>query len=248
VRFGPDLGRWIDAVGEFEALSAFAALSYEHPEYAFPEIVEEAPCLEATAIGHPLLPVSRCVRNDVMLSGENQALIVSGSNMSGKSTLLRTVGVNVVLALAGSPVCAERLRLSPLAIGASIRIQDSLMEGSSRFYSEILRLRQITELTRGGLPVLFLLDEILNGTNSHDRGIGAEAVVRNLVEGGAIGLVTTHDLALTRLAEALAPRVANVHFQDHLANGVIAFDYRMHPGIVTKSNALELMRAVGLNV
>jgi DNA mismatch repair ATPase MutS len=168
--------------------------------------------------------------------------------MSGKSTLLRTIGINTVLGLAGAPVCANALRLSPLAIGASIRLQDSLLEGNSRFYAEILRLRQITELSQDGLPVLFLLDEILNGTNSHDRGIGAEAVVRNLAQSGALGLVTTHDLALTRFADSLSPRATNVHFQDHLEDGVIAFDYRMHPGVVTKSNALELMRAVGLDV
>ncbi len=248
LRCGSDLGRWIDAVGEIEALCAFAAFHYEHPDYAFPEICDGGPRFEGVAIGHPLLPADTCVRNDVTLSAERAALIVSGSNMSGKSTLLRSVGINAVLALAGAPVCAEALKLSPLAIGASIRLRDSLLEGNSRFYAEILRLRQITELTCGALPVLFLLDEILSGTNSHDRGIGAEAVVRNLVESGAIGLVTTHDLALTRLADALAPRAANVHFQDHLEDGVIAFDYRIHPGVVTKSNALELMRAVGLDV
>jgi len=248
LRFGPALARWIDAVGEFEALCALAGFSYEHPDYAFPEIVDGTPRFEGRAIGHPLLPADRCVRNDLTLSAESPVLIVSGSNMSGKSTLLRTVGINTVLGLAGAPVCADALRLSPVAIGASIRVQDSLLEGNSRFYAEILRLRQISELSQGALPVLFLLDEILNGTNSHDRGIGAEAVVRNLIGRGAIGLVTTHDLALTQLAESLRPHATNVHFQDHLEDGVIAFDYRMHPGVVTKSNALELMRAVGLEV
>jgi len=248
VRFGPDLARWIDAVGEFEALCGFAGFSYEHPDYAFPEIFDGAPRFAGVAIGHPLLPHDRCVRNDLTLSGDSPALIVSGSNMSGKSTLLRSVGINAVLALAGAPVCARELRLSVLAIGASIRLRDSLREGNSRFYAEILRLRQITELAQSELPVLFLLDEILSGTNSHDRGIGAEAVVRNLIESGAIGLVTTHDLALTRLADSLSPRAENVHFQDHLEEGAIAFDYRIHPGVVTKSNALELMRAVGLDV
>jgi DNA mismatch repair ATPase MutS len=133
-------------------------------------------------------------------------------------------------------------------VGASIRLQDSLQEGSSRFYAEILRLRGIVELSRGDCPALFLLDEILHGTNSHDRGIGAEAVVRTLVENGAIGLVTTHDLALTRVAEKFGARAANIHFQDEHEDGTISFDYRVHPGIVTKSNALELMRAVGLDV
>jgi hypothetical protein len=248
IQFGPDLARWIDAVGEFEALCSFAGFSYEHPDYAFPEIVEGSPRFEGVSIGHPLLAGDRCVRNDLTLSGENPVLIVSGSNMSGKSTMLRSVGVNTVLGLAGAPVCASEMRLSPIAIGASIRLQDSLLEGNSRFYAEILRLRQISELAQNELPVLFLIDEILSGTNSHDRGIGAEAVVRNLMESGALGLVTTHDLALTRLADSLSPRAANVHFQDHLEDGVIAFDYRVHPGVVTKSNALELMRAVGLDV
>ena len=248
VQFGPDLGRWIDAVGEIEALCALAGFSYEHPDYAFPEVSTGGPRFEGVAIGHPLLPGDACVRNDLTLSSDSPVLIISGSNMSGKSTLLRSVGINTVLAQAGAPVCANELRLSPVAIGASIRLQDSLLEGNSRFYAEILRLRQITELAKDGLPTLFLLDEILSGTNSHDRGIGAEAVVRNLVGSGAIGLVTTHDLALTRLADSLTPHAVNVHFQDHLEDGVIAFDYRIHPGVVTKSNALELMRAVGLDV
>jgi DNA mismatch repair ATPase MutS len=246
--YGEALELWIAAVGEFEALCALAGFSYEHPDYPFPEIVEESVSFEGIAIGHPLLPADRCVRNDVKLVGDQQLLIVSGSNMSGKSTLLRTIGTNTVLGLSGAPVCAQHLRISPLAIGASIRLQDSLQEGSSRFYAEILRLRQIADLSQGELPALFLLDEILHGTNSHDRGIGAEAVLRNLLENGAIGLITTHDLALTQVAEVLAPRAVNVHFQDHLEDGEIAFDYRMHDGIVAKSNALELMRAVGLEV
>jgi DNA mismatch repair ATPase MutS len=175
-------------------------------------------------------------------------LVISGSNMSGKSTLLRTVGTNAVLAFAGAPVCAASLRISPLSIGASLRVRDSLLEGRSRFYAEIERLRQIVELCDGQLPVLFLLDEILHGTNSHDRGIGAEAVVRGLVERGALGLVTTHDLALARVAEVLAPRGRNVHFEDHLEEGEIMFDYRVRPGVVERSNALALMRAVGLDV
>jgi len=248
VRCGPSLASWIDAVGEFEALAAFSSFAYEHREFPFPEIVEGGVQFEGVALGHPLLPSDRCVRNDLSLTPPLQLLIVSGSNMSGKSTLMRTVGTNTALALAGAPVCADRLRLAPVSIGASIRIQDSLQEGSSRFYAEILRLRQITELAREHGPALFLLDEILHGTNSHDRGIGAAAVVRNLVDSGSIGIVTTHDLALTQVADALGQRARNVHFQDHLEDGVVKFDYRMHDGVVTKSNALELMRAVGLEV
>jgi DNA mismatch repair ATPase MutS len=187
----------------------------------------------------------------VALGDAPRALVVSGSNMSGKSTLLRTVGTNAVLALAGAPVRARRLRLSPLAVGASIQLHDSLREGESRFYAEVQRIAHIVEAAGrpdGGPPVLFVLDEIFHGTNSHDRRIGAEAVVRALLERGAIGLVTTHDLALARVADALAPRVANVHFEDRMREGRVQFDYRMRPGVITRSNALALMRAVGLDV
>jgi DNA mismatch repair ATPase MutS len=188
------------------------------------------------------------VRNDVTIGGELRVLVVSGSNMSGKSTLLRTIGVNTVLALAGATVRARRLRLSPLTTGASIRVQDSLRAGESRFYAEITRLRQIMDTAAGNRPVLFLIDEFLHGTNSHDRRIGAEAIVRGLVERGAIGLITTHDLALAHIADALGPAGVNVHFEDHLENGRMTFDYRMRPGVVQKSNAIELMRSIGLEV
>ncbi len=245
---GAKIPQWLDAVAEIEALSSLASYAYEHPRDPFPELVEGEVCFEGESLGHPLISESRAVRNDLRLGSAPRTLIVSGSNMSGKSTLMRTVGTNVVLALAGAPARARRLRLSPLAIGASIHILDSLQTGASRFYAEITRLRQIVELTKGELPLLFLLDEILSGTNSHDRLIGAEAVVKGLVERGAIGLVTTHDLALTRIVETLNGRAANVHFEDHLENGRMIFDYKMLSGIVQRSNALELMRSVGLEV
>ncbi len=245
---GPAVARWLAAVGELEALSSLAAYSYEHPHDPFPELVPGAARFEGEGLGHPLLPEARNVRTTLRLSEEPSVLIVSGSNMSGKSTLLRTVGTNTVLALAGAPVRAHRLRLSPLQVGASIRIQDSLQAGASRFYAEITRLRQIVELTKATPPVLFLLDEILHGTNSHDRRIGAEGVVRGLIERDAIGLVTTHDLALTRIADELSSRAANVHFEDHLEGGQMTFDYLLRPGVLQRSNALELMRSVGLEV
>jgi DNA mismatch repair ATPase MutS len=245
---GPALGQWLAAIAEIEALSALATYSFEHPDDPFPDLCDTSPMFEGEQLGHPLLPASRCVRNDVRLDRERAVLIVSGSNMSGKSTLLRTVGINTVLALAGAPVRARHLRLSWLSLGASIRVQDSLQAGASRFYAEITRLRQIVDIAQLSPPLLFLLDEILHGTNSHDRLIGAEAVVRGLVDLGAIGLVTTHDLALSRIVDASSLRAANVHFEDHLEDGRMVFDYRMRPGIVEKSNALELMRAVGLKV
>lgn len=245
---GPPVAQWLNAVGEVEALLAFAGYAYEHPDDTFPEFTAGTPLFYGEGLGHPLLSEARSVGNDVRLGGDLRVLIVSGSNMSGKSTLLRTVGTNAVLAMAGAPVRAHALRLSPLAVGASIRVMDSLQGGSSRFYAEITRLRRLVDMTDGRLPLLFLLDELLHGTNSHDRRIGGEAVVRSLVDRGAIGLITTHDLALAHIAEALAPRGANVHFEDHIEHGQISFDYRMRPGVVEKSNALELMRSIGLDV
>jgi hypothetical protein len=273
---GPVVRRWLTATGEMEALCSLASHAFEHPDDPFPEFT---PCaggtacaasevgqavppaffgalLEAEGIGHPLIEESRVVRNDVRIGGAAPAgprvLVVSGSNMSGKSTLLRTLGVNAVLAQAGAPVRARRLRISPLAVGASIRVTDSLQGGVSRFYAEILRLRQILDATARpgpeGAPVLFLIDEFLHGTNSHDRLIGAEAVVRGLVERGAIGLITTHDLALADIAVTLGERAANVHFEDHIEDGRMVFDYAMRPGVVRKSNAIELMRSVGLEI
>jgi len=245
---GAAVRRWLTATGEIEALCSLASHAFEHPGDPFPEFTETGPLLEAEAIGHPLIPAGRVVRNSVRLAERPQVLVVSGSNMSGKSTFLRTLGINVVLAQAGAPVCAARLRLSPLAVGASIRLTDSLQDGVSRFYAEILRIRQILDITAGPLPVLFLIDEFLHGTNSHDRRIGAEALVRALVARRTIGLVTTHDLALADIAGVLGERAANVHFEDHLEDGKIRFDYVLRPGVVRKSNAIELMRSVGLEI
>jgi len=245
---GPAVARWLAAIGELEALGSLAGYAYEHPADPFPEIVADGPRFEGEGLGHPLIAAAHCVRNDVHLGDPVRVLIVSGSNMSGKSTLLRTVGVNAVLALAGAPVRARRLRISPLALGATVRILDSLQAGSSHFYAEITRLRVLMDLAQGPRPLLFLLDEIFHGTNSHDRQIGAEAIIRGFLKRGAIGLVTTHDLALTHAAESLAPQAANVCFEDHLENSRLVFDYRMRPGVVQKSNALALMRAVGLEV
>ncbi|MSV28410.1 MAG: mismatch repair protein [Bryobacterales bacterium] len=247
-RAGVHVRQWLDAVGEIEALSSLAAYSYEHPDDAFPEFADGPALFDGENLGHPLLPAARTVRNSVQLHEGLKLLLVSGSNMSGKSTLLRTVGINTALAMAGAPVRAARLRLSPLAVGASIRITDSLQGGASRFYAEITRLRRILDIARGPVPLLFLLDELLNGTNSHDRRIGAEGIVRGFLEHGALGLVTTHDLALTEIATSMGKAAANVHFEDHLEEGVITFDYKLHDGVVQKSNALEMMRAIGLHV
>jgi MutS domain V len=247
---GRGVRRWLEAVAELEALSSVAGYAYEHPDDTVPEILDlprdRRPVIEGEALRHPLL--RDAVPNDVRLGGDApRVLLVSGSNMSGKSTYLRTVGVNVVLALAGAPVHAARLRLTPAHAGATLRIQDSLQAGRSRFYAEITRLKALVDLAAGPFPLLFLLDEILHGTNSHDRRIGAEAIVTGLLERSAIGLVTTHDLALTELAAA-GGALANAHFEDQVRDGEIVFDYLLRPGVVRHSNALALMRAVGLEV
>jgi hypothetical protein len=247
---GRAVENWLRVVGELEALSALATYAYEHPADPFPILVRQGAVFQAEALGHPLMADEVAVRNDVRLGGAAapRVFVISGSNMSGKSTLLRSVGVNVVLALAGAPVRATALRLSPLSLGATLRIEDSLQAGRSRFYAEILRIRGIIAAARGPSPLLFLLDEILHGTNSYDRRIGAEAIVRALMGLETVGLVTTHDLALTELPARLGASAANMHFEDRLDNGVMVFDYLMRPGVVAHSNALALMRAVGLDV
>lgn len=249
VRSGPAVTHWLQVIGEVEALSALAIYAAEHPNDLMPDIVDGPPRFEATALVHPLLPGDRAVPNDVMLGGDGpHVLLVSGSNMSGKSTLLRTVGLNAVLAQAGAPVRAARLTMSPLRVGATLRIQDSLQSGRSRFFAEITRLSDIVALARTTSNVLFLLDEVLAGTNSHDRRQGAAAIVAGLVELGAVGLITTHDLALTDMVGPLGSKAVNVHFEDRFESGVLHFDFRLRPGVVRTSNAIALMRSVGLEV
>jgi hypothetical protein len=246
--YGHSVRSWLNVIGEIEALLCLATYSFEHPDDPFPEFVKGAACFDATKIGHPLIPKATCVPNNVRLIHGRQVLLVSGSNMSGKSTLLRTVGINAVLAMAGAPVRAQSLRLTPVHVGASIRVNDSLKEGSSRFYAEITRLRQLFDLAGGTPPLVFLLDELLQGTNSKDRRIGAEGMLRALLSRGAIGLVSTHDLALADIDVPPNGQLHNVHFQEEFENGKMHFDYILREGVVTKSNGLALMRSIGLDV
>jgi len=245
---GHSVRSWLRAVGAIEALLAIGNYSYEHPSDPFPEFIQGAPCFDATEIRHPLIPAGTCIPNSVSLCSSTRVFLVSGSNMSGKSTLLRTIGINTVLAMAGAPVRAQSLRMTPLRPGASIRINDSLQEGSSRFYAEITRLRKLFDLAGGDPPLLFLLDELLQGTNSNDRRIGSEGILRALLQRGAIGLVTTHDLALAEIGATLNGQLRNVHFQEEFEDARISFDYKLRDGIVTKSNGLALMRSIGLDV
>jgi hypothetical protein len=245
-QWGPSVPVWVRTLGEYEALLSIAAYAYEHPSDPFPTLVDDGRGLfRGVALAHPLVS-SQAVPNDVRLDDEVRLLMVSGSNMSGKSTLLRTVGTNAVLALAGAPVRAQSLELTYLRIGATLRIEDSLRAGRSRFYAEIARIREALDLATGPAPLLFLFDELFQGTNSSDRAAAAADVLRTFVERRAIGLVTTHDLALTRLVDDLDGRGANVHFEDRFERGELIFDYRLRPGAATRGNALALLKIVGL--
>jgi hypothetical protein len=251
-RYGGELRAWADVAAEMEALLSLASYSYEHPDDPFPEFAEENPNEPAIflgeELGHPLIPTAECVRNTVQLDAQTRVLLVSGSNMSGKSTFLRTAGINAVLALAGAPIRGKSLRMTPVLLGTSIRRVDSLQEHRSSFYTEILRIRDVFNLTENSQRVLFLFDELLEGTNSNDRRIGSEGLLRALLERGAMGIVTTHDLALTNIAQVVPNEVRNVHFQDYVEEGNMRFDHKLRDGVVAKSNALELMRLIGLKV
>jgi hypothetical protein len=246
--FGPAIRGWLEAAGEFEALTSLSGFACEHPGYAFPEMVAGGPLFQAESLAHPLMPAAKAVVNDVELGAAMQLMILSGPNMAGKSTFIRSIGVNAVLAQCGAPVCARRLRISPLQVAASICVLDSLAGGMSRFYAEIHRLKLIADLARGPVPVLFLLDELLSGTNSHDRFIGTQFVLREFLEHHAVGVVSTHDLALTEIPATLDNGAVNWHFEDRIVDGRLFFDYKLKPGVVQTSNALKLMRAIGLGV
>lgn len=249
LRAGKHVRAWLEAIGDVEALASLAGLAFEQPDYAFPEIAAE-PRFEATSLGHPLIAPGKRVCNDVAFAGPGSALVITGSNMSGKSTLLRAIGVNAVLALAGGPVCAGKLTLGPVRVAASMRVRDSLSEGVSRFYAEVRKLKAVIERAREArIPAtLFLLDEVLHGTNSRERLIGARAIVRELVARGAMGGVSTHDLALGDVEGELPGSVVNVHFEEQVTGDTMTFDYKLRPGVVHSSNALRIMRMVGIDV
>jgi len=248
-RWGAEMRAWVDVTAEMEALLSLATYSFEHPADPFPEFVEDsAGTFIGEALGHPLVPNARCVRNSVRLDSETRVMLVSGSNMSGKSTLLRTIGVNALLAMAGAPIRGKSLRLSPLNIGTSIHRTDSLQQGRSGFYTEILQIRRVFQLTEESTALLFLFDELLEGTNSKDRRIGAEGLLKSLLNHRAIGVVTTHDLALTEIADSANARLRNMHFEDQVKDGKMHFDYQLREGIIAKSNALELMRLMGFEI
>ncbi len=241
------LRTWIEVIAEFEALSSLAGLVYDHPGWVMPEINDAKPTLKAVALGHPLIKDEMRVCNDVELSEPGTVLLITGSNMSGKSTLLRTVGINLVLAYAGAPVCAGQFRCSLMDVYSSIYINDNLEKNISNFYAELLRIKLLVDAARTGKPMIFLIDEIFKGTNSKDRILGSKAVIKNLHELGAIGLVSTHDLELSELEDVI-PLIKNYHFTDKISGKEITFDYRLKPGVSKSTNALALMKIIGLEL
>ncbi|MVM32504.1 DNA mismatch repair protein MutS [Spirosoma sp. HMF4905] len=258
-QYGPDLSRWFKALGELEALNSLAGFAYANPTYTTPDIVDDEFLLDFTQASHPLLPPDRSVANSLTLSGAGQTVLITGSNMSGKSTFLRTIGANVVLALAGAVVSADRFWCSPVRVFTSMRTQDSLEESTSSFYAELKRLQTLIGLTKpitstdqsrlpqDRLPVLYFLDEILKGTNSADRHRGAEALIRQLHQTTASGFVSTHDLELGQLTDA-DNFVRNFHFQSDLHDGELVFDYKLRNGICESFNASQLMKAIGIEM
>ena len=247
-RFRPSISTWLSAIGEWEALCSLATVSFNHPTWAWPDVRLEGHGLHAEALGHPLIPEAECVPVDIHLPAPGGIWIVTGPNMAGKSTFLRTVGVGLVMAQAGAPVCASRFELSPLQLISSMRISDSLDKKLSLFYAELQRLKQILDAVEAGEPVFFLIDEMLKGTNTLDRQAGAIALVRQLQRARVSGIVATHDLALARLAAEHPESIANFHFDGTVQGDRLVFDYRLREGACEKFNALSLMRAIGIHL
>jgi DNA mismatch repair ATPase MutS len=243
------LPRWLDAWHELEALNSLANFAYLNPHYAFPELSPEEGQYTARSLGHPLLKPEVKVCNDFELDQQQRILILTGSNMAGKSTFLRTVGVNLCLAYAGAPVNADRLRVSLFRLFTCIKVSDSVQDGLSYFYAEVKRLQALLAAVRKDdeLPVLFLIDEIFRGTNSRERLIGSRSYIRAMSQSRATGLVATHDLELIKLADEIKG-VANLHFREDVSNGRMIFDYRLRPGPCPTTNALTIMRLEGLPV
>ncbi|HRA86728.1 MAG TPA: hypothetical protein PK992_01620 [Planctomycetaceae bacterium] len=247
-KHGRDVADWLETTACLEASLSVAGYSFDHPDDCLPVISDDHPELIAEDLGHPLLRESDCVRNSVSLTQSMPLLLISGSNMSGKSTFLRSLGASVVLTLCGSVVRAKSFRTYPFQVATAMRISDSLQEGRSLFFTVVRRLKTVVDLTEQPRIVLFLLDEILNGTNSNDRRRGAEAIIRSLVARHALGIVTTHDLALTKIADSMSDQALNKHFEDTITDGQMTFDYKLRDGVVERSNAIALMRMLGLEV
>lgn len=247
-RSGKSLFKWLDSIGQFESLASLAVIHFEHPEWVFPKLVKGKYVFVAKEMGHPLLADQARVNNDINLQGSGTIFIITGSNMSGKSTFLRTVGINLVLTYLGAPACAVDLKCSIMEMYSSMRVNDNLEKNISSFYAELLRVKMIVDASRKGQPMIFFVDEIFSGTNTRDRHIGAKNVMKSLSQAGVMGLVSTHDLELGELEKERNLHIRNYHFSEGYEGNRIQFDYTLHSGISTTSNALYLMKMVGIEV
>ncbi|WP_066496661.1 MutS family DNA mismatch repair protein [Abyssisolibacter fermentans] len=236
---------WMETIGEFEALSSLANIRYDNPDWTIPKIIDKPNYIVAKGIGHPLLTDKR-VCNDVEIDDSTKVLLITGSNMSGKSTYLRTVGINMVLAYAGAPVCAKDFCCSIFSIYTCMRVRDNLEKNISSFYAELLRIKEVVDASKEK-KIFFLLDEVFKGTNSYDRHEGAKILINKLLNNKAIGLVSTHDLELEVLEKESNKRIKNYHFEEYYKNNKICFDYRLKPGISTTRNALYLIKMIGID-
>lgn len=239
---------WFASMAEFEVISSVANMAFNNPDWVMPRIVPEYFTFRAEDAGHPLIPYSRRINNDIEISGDGKAVLVTGSNMSGKSTFLRTCGVNTILALAGAPVCAKSFAISHMNVYSSMRIADSLEENISSFYAELRRLHSIITVAENDPKVFLLLDEILRGTNSNDRYTGSVALIKQLTGYGSVAMVATHDLRLTQLTEELPDRIDNYHFDVKVSGEELFFDYKLTPGVCASFNATLLMKKMGIRV
>ena len=245
-RYASLLPDWLDAVGGVDALCSLAAFAYNNPDYAWPEIASEPFVLEASRMGHPLMSREKCVRNDVDVPSKPFFLIITGANMAGKSTYLRTIGVNYLLACIGAPVCAERMKLYPAHLVTSLRTSDSLNDNTSYFFAELKRLKLIIDKLKAGEELFIILDEILKGTNSTDKQKGSMALIRQLMRLKADGIIATHDLALGTLADSFPDNIRNYSFEADIAGGELTFAYRLRAGVAQNMNACFLMTKMGI--
>ena len=248
VRYGQHISEWLETVGELDALCSLGTFAYNHPQYTYPELTEKPFCFLATQMGHPLMPASQCVKNDATIPSRPFFLIITGANMAGKSTYLRTIGVNYLLACIGAPVCCERLKLYPNQLITSLRTSDSLSDNESYFFAELKRLKMIIDRLQQGEQLFIILDEILKGTNSIDKQKGSLALMKQLVANQACGIIATHDLALGELEKEFPNQIKNYRFEADIQDNELTFSYQLREGIAQNMNACFLMKKMGITV
>lgn len=246
VRYGQYISEWLETVGELDALCSLGTFAYNHPQYTYPELTEKPFCFLATQMGHPLMPVSQCVKNDATIPSRPFFLIITGANMAGKSTYLRTIGVNYLLACVGAPVCCEKLKLHPNQLITSLRTSDSLSDNESYFFAELKRLKRIIDLLNQGQQLFIILDEILKGTNSMDKQKGSFDLIRQFMQMKANGIIATHDLLLGSLIKQFPEEIRNYCFEADIKDNELTFSYKLREGVAQNMNACFLMKKMGI--